>query len=116
MQLSLPAAGKPSARPPAAVCLASATALLPGREVHVPVLLPARLVGLGANRPLLAVADGPQPVGRHPQLLQELLGATGAPVAEAEVVLRRAALVAIAFEHDGRAGEVRQDGLQSARV
>src|ERR1039458_3151593 len=90
--------------------------LLLGREVHPPVLLVAGLVSLGALGPLLTVADGRQLVGGNAELHQEVLGRTGAAVAQTEVVLRRAALVAVSLDRDGGIGEVRQNGLQRAGV
>src|SRR6185369_5398965 len=60
----------------------------------------------------LAVADGLDPVDRNPESLDELFGGTGAAVAQPEVVLGGAAFVAMALNHDGRIGEVVQDGLE----
>src|ERR1035438_4616062 len=85
--------------------------LLTRREVCPPVLLVAGFVGIRALRPFLAVADRLQPVRRHAQRLQELLGRCRAPVAQAEVVFGRAAFVAVAFHHDDGRGEIGQDCL-----
>ena len=82
--------------------------LLPGREVHAAVLLPARLVVVGALRTFLAVADGLQLVAGNAQLDQEVLGGGGAPVAQGQVVFGRAALVAMALDGDGRIRESRR--------
>jgi len=71
LQLSLPAGGKPSGPSPAAVCLASVTAYA-RCEVHVPVFCQHDSLAR-AERLILPVADGLQPVGRHPQLLQDSL-------------------------------------------
>src|ERR1039458_8634210 len=92
------------------------TILLARREVHATVLLPAGLAGLCALRALLSVADGLQLVGGYAKLHQELLGRAVAPVAQAQVVLRRAALVAVAFHHYGPVREVRQDALERRGV
>src|SRR5262245_30230676 len=48
--------------------------LLPRREVGAAVLLPTALRLLRTLRPLLAIADGADPVDRYAKLLQELLG------------------------------------------
>src|SRR5579872_2862871 len=78
-----------------------------------PVLLPAGFVRFGALRPFFAVADGPQFVGGNPELHQEVLGGTGAAVSEAQVILRRAAFIAMPFDDNGLAWEIAQDALQS---
>src|ERR1039458_2670864 len=92
------------------------TILLARREVHTAVLLPAGLAGLCALRALLSVADGLQLVGGYAKLHQELLGGRGAPVRQAQVVPRRAALVPVAFHRYGRVREVRQDALERRGV
>src|ERR1035441_7800457 len=90
--------------------------LLPGGEVRAAVLLPARLVVIGALRTFLAVADGLQLVARNTQLGQEFLGGGGAPVAESQVVLGRTALVAMALDGDAGVREAGDDGLQGVGV
>ena len=74
------------------------------------------LVGFGALRTLLAVADGLQTVGGNSELHQEVLGGTGAAVAQAQVVFGRAALVAVAFHHDGGVREIGEDALERGGV
>src|SRR6266852_2749412 len=64
------------------------------------VLLPASLVALRAERLLLAKAHGAEAVGGNAQRNDVLLNGGGAAIAEAQVVFRGAALVAVAF--DGR--------------
>jgi hypothetical protein len=55
-------------------------------EVAAAVLLPARFVALGAERFLLAIADGANAVGVDAQLHQRLLGRVGTIVAQRQVV------------------------------
>src|SRR5690349_8372939 len=81
-------------RTPAHGCLSGAwgemsypTRLLTRGEVRVAVALPALLVGLGTDGPLLAVADGLQLVAGNTQLHQEVLRGRGAAIAQTEVVL-----------------------------
>src|SRR5712664_162057 len=62
------------------------------------VLLPAGLVTLVAEGLLLAEADGVDAVGRNPQRNHVLLHGAGTAIAEAQVVFRGAALVAVAFD------------------
>src|SRR5260370_40394180 len=68
------------------------------------VLLPASLVALSAEGLLLAEAGGVEAIGSNSERLEILLDGIGSANAEAEVVLRRAALVAVAFNgcFDGR--------------
>src|SRR3954453_19953862 len=96
--------------------LRSIPILLAGGKMRPPVLLPARFIGVGALRTLLAVADGFQPVGRNSELGQKLLGCCSAPVAQAEVIFGRAALVAVSFEDDAVVREIAQDGFERVRV
>src|SRR5262245_58508268 len=70
------------------------------REVRAAVLLPALLGRLGADRDFLAVGDGLEPLGRHSQRDDVVVGGTRAPLAEREVVLDRSALVAVALDPD----------------
>ena len=100
----------------AAVPAPASPMLLPGREVGAAILLPAGFVGFGALRTLLAVADRLQPVGGNSELHQEILGGTGAAVAQAEIVFGRAALVAVAFHHDRRVREIGEDALDGGRI
>src|SRR5579862_8634186 len=88
------------------------TILLPGGEVRAAVLLPARLVMVGALRTFLAVADGLQLISGNAELREELLGGGGPPVAQSQVVLGRAALIAMPLDSDAGVGEAGEDGLQ----
>lgn len=63
------------------------------REVCAPVLLQAVLVGFGAHRALLAVADGLQPVGGNPELYQTLLGGSRPAITQARIVFDGAVFV-----------------------
>src|SRR5258707_8785153 len=84
------------------------------------VLLPARLVALGAEGLLLAEAGGIEAIGSNAQRHDILLDGVGAANAEAKVVFGGAALVAVAFDgcFDGRVGfqEVRGLGESGAGV
>src|SRR5438876_5835320 len=66
-------------------------------KVAAPVLLPARFVALHAKRLFLAEADRAHPVGANALRDQELFHRRRTPVAQRQVVFRRAALVAMAF-------------------
>src|ERR1051325_9120718 len=68
------------------------------REVRAAVLLPAVLAALAAERTLLAIAHGAQPLGADAEGRQVLLGGVGAPVAQRQVVVVGAALVGVAFD------------------
>src|SRR5579863_6473110 len=80
------------------------------------IALVAGLVGVGANRAILAVTDGPDLVGRYAELDQEILGGGGAAVAEAEIVLSRAALIAVPFQHHGEAGIGGENALEQVGI
>src|SRR6185312_12520534 len=69
-------------------------------EVVAPVLRPAAFLVLAAERLLLAVADGADPVGADPQLHQFSLHRIGTVVAQRQVVFLGSAVVAVAFNHD----------------
>src|SRR5690242_8028424 len=84
--------------------------------MHSPVLLPARLCRLRALRPFLSVTDSIQSGCRRLERLQVSKCGRGSPLAEAEVVLRRAALVAMAFQHDDCGREIRENRLQRLSV
>src|SRR4029077_4348349 len=71
--------------------------LLSADEVAAAVLLPAGFVVVGAEGLFLAEADGAHAIGRDAQGDEILLHRAGAAIAEREVVFRRAALVAMAF-------------------
>src|SRR5258708_6476605 len=84
------------------------------------VLLPASLVARGAERLLLAEAGGVEAIGTDAQRLEILLDGIGPANAKTQVVLRGAALVAMAFDgcFDRRVGfqEVRGFGESGAGV
>src|SRR5260221_4166022 len=67
-------------------------------KVTAPVLLPARLDALHAKRLFLAEADRAHPVGANALRNQELFHRRRTPVAQRQVVFRRAALVAVALD------------------
>lgn len=74
-----------------------------------PVLLPAALVRLPADRPLLAVAGGAQARFGDAERDEVRLGRLGPALAEREVVLVRAALVAVPLDRDGELGPLPQE-------
>src|SRR5208282_3162058 len=73
-------------------------ALLGGHKMRAAVLLPAALVVLGAERPLLAVAHRAHPSGVDSQRDQEFLRGLGAFGSQRQVVFQRAPLVAVALD------------------
>jgi hypothetical protein len=77
-----------------------ARALLCQGEMCAAVGVPALFVALRAERLFLAIADGADAGGRNGQLYERLLGGRGAIVAECEVVLGRAAFVAVALDSE----------------
>src|SRR4051812_46930470 len=81
-------------------------------EVGAPVLLVRSLVMAGIERELLAVADGPQPIGRNAERHEVGARRDRAPLSQSEIVLGGPALVAMAF--DGHAP--RRITLQQRRV
>ena len=84
--------------------------------MHAPILLPAFFRGFGTLRPLLAETDGLQTFGRHTERLDVFACGGGTAVTESEVVLRRTALVAVAFQSDDRGRKVREDRMQRLSV
>lgn len=64
------------------------------------VLLPAGLIMFHAEGPFLAVADGLDAVSRYSGRDQKVLGGLGTAIAKGQVIFRRAALVAVAFQSD----------------
>src|SRR5579863_2266683 len=94
----------------------SPVSLLSGRQVCVAVALVAVLGSIGAHGTFFTVADIPQAVGRYAQLHQKLHGGGGAPVAQAEIVFGRAALVAVALDYHAEAGIGGEDSLEQIRV
>ena len=84
--------------------------------MYSPVLLPAFLCRIRALRPFLSVADRFQAVRRHLNRLEVSTYGRGSSVAEPEVVLRRAALIAMAFQNDDCGRKVRENRLQRLSV
>ena len=82
---------------------------LPGDgEVRAAVPRPALLVGLLAERDLLAVRHRLQAGGVDAQRDQVVVGGLRAPLAQRQVVLDRAALVAVALDRDAEEVELLQ--------
>src|SRR5262249_29450249 len=77
-----------------------ATLLGRDHEVSAPVLRPAGLARFGADGTLLAVRDRLDPRAIDPQRGEIVLRGVGAPLPEREVVLVRAALVAMSLDQD----------------
>src|SRR5690606_9059234 len=77
-------------------------------DLDAAVARPARLVRLGADRALLAVADHRQLAGGTAVGLQRRGHRVGTALAEAEVVLAAATLVGMAFQGDAGRGTVAQ--------
>src|ERR1700683_430924 len=72
--------------------------LMPRHEMRTAILLPARFIVLGAEWPLFAPAHGIHAVGGNAERNKVILGSLGAAFTEANVVLRRAALIAMALD------------------
>src|SRR2546428_10364640 len=72
----------------------------PEDEVGPPVLLPAILVAVGAHRSSLPVGNDRNPVASHPEVDEEVLRGVGPPVAQTEVVLLAAALIAVPLNRE----------------
>src|SRR5207247_488161 len=82
------------------------------REVCAPVLGPRLLRTRGVEESLLAVGDGPQARLRDAQAHQVFLGRPGPLLAQGEVVLGGAALVAMSFDRDlGLAVTLQPEGV-----
>ena len=62
--------------------------------------MPAILVVLGADRPVLAIRDGRNPVCGDTEVDKEVLGRRGAPVAQTKVVLLASTLVAVTLDRE----------------
>src|SRR5437660_9296889 len=77
-------------------------------KMAAPVLLPALLVGFGAERLLLAITDGIDATAVDAALSQSLFDSGGAFIAERQIVFRGAALVAVAFDHKSQVGMLLQ--------
>src|SRR5579864_153996 len=84
--------------------------LLRIHEMTAPVLLPARFIGLGAERFLLAVADRLDAVRCNSRRHERILHRTGTVVAERKIVLGRTALVAVSLDRKGDVGMLLQEG------
>ena len=82
----------------------------------MPVALIALFGLFGTYWTLLTVTDRFQPVRRDPQLNQKILGRRGPAIAQAEIVLCRAALVAVTFDHDLETRVVRENLLQRGSI
>src|SRR5580704_11498078 len=67
-------------------------------EVPAAILLPALLGAFRAERPLFAPAYRVDPVGRNTERDEIVLRRLRAALAEAQVIFRRAALVAVALD------------------
>ena len=91
-----------SGNPPSARSLADRVGSLgPLRNEVVPaVLLPGLFVMARRAGMLLAVADRRDPIGRNAQIGQVLPRGLGAPLSQRQVVLARAALVAVSLDAD----------------
>src|ERR1700733_14362550 len=74
----------------------SSPPLLIKRETGTAILLPAGLVGLGAELLFLAVAHGADAIWTDSPIDQSLLGRVGTVLAQGEVIFRRSAVIAIA--------------------
>src|SRR6266478_10233462 len=78
-------------------------------EVPAAVLLPATFVRLGAERFLLAVADGLDAIAAHSSLDERILYRVRAIGAEGEVIFGGAALVAVSLDGDVNVGVLLQE-------
>src|ERR1051325_9372589 len=90
--------------------------LLSRRHVVAAIPLIAGLARVRADRPFLAVADGPDLVRGQPLLDVEIPEAGRATVAQTQVVFGRAALVAVPFDHYRESGILREDALEEFGV
>src|SRR2546425_6624033 len=89
------------------------------QEVSAAILGPARLVVIGAEGPFLAVGDDAQAALRHSLTDQIVHGRPGAALAQREVVLVGAPLVAMALDehqHGGVALQPRRVGVRRLGV
>jgi hypothetical protein len=85
-----------------------AVLLLPIDKMAAAVLLPTLLVGLSAERLLLAVTDGLDAAGIDACLHQGVLYGIGAVIAESQVVFSRAALVTVSLNREAERGTERR--------
>src|SRR5262249_44872364 len=91
---------------------ASCDSLRGDDEMRAPVLRVRALVVTGIERKLLAVADRAQAIAWNSQRDEIRAGGGGAPLAQRQIVLGRAALVAVSLDRDGP-GWI---ALQDARI
>jgi len=78
-------------------------------EVSAAVLLPATFVRLGAERFLLAVADGLDAIAANSSLDKRVLDRVRAASAQGQVIFGRAALVAVSLDRDVDVGMLLQE-------
>src|SRR5271166_6211452 len=78
-------------------------------EVGAAVLLPARFRAFRAEWLFFSVADGAHPGRRNSRLRQRLFGRLRSILAQRQVVLDRAAFVAVALNHETHAGMLLQE-------
>jgi len=79
------------------------------REVLPMILLPTLFVLFRADRPLFSVADGVNALRTHTGCDERLLHRICASVAGREVVLNRAALIAVPFDREFDVGMLDQE-------
>src|SRR5262249_44000661 len=84
-------------------------------QVSPPVLTPARLLVLGAERTLLAVADEADAVGLDALGDEEGHGGLGPALAQRQVVLVRPSLVTVPFDQNEVVGMIAQPLRVSAK-
>lgn len=77
--------------------------------MYTPVSLAAGLVARGALRLRIAETDGSQMTGREAQTHKDLLNCLRTTFSEAQVELRRTAVVTVAFKHDHQVPEITKD-------
>src|SRR5262249_31593082 len=87
----------------------SAKPSVDGRHA-APILRPRGFVGADHRRTLLAVADGRDAIRRDAERDEHVLHRLGAALAEREVVLPRAALVAMTFDRHRAVGVLLHPG------
>src|SRR5215831_9038740 len=85
--------------------------------MRAPIALIAAFVGIRANWTLLPIADGTDTIRGYSELHEEIFSGAGAAVAQAQVVFRRPALIAMAFDHNrevriGRKNATKKGGVR----
>src|ERR1700689_5100495 len=65
---------------------------------------------------VFSITDGGHPVARDTELDQELARRTGTAIAQAQVIFRRAALIAMALNDHGKVRVGREDALQDLGI